>query len=138
MTGFYIATDILLILVSKHPDRGAVLERMREWLSRGDVPVTSTATISEINQVFLERDKLKHLRNFWNVMGNFFDEVRPVEKRDLERALDIEQEYAIGYGRAVHAAFFLNHGINCMFTSDPVFDRVAGIKRAYLNIMEGT
>jgi predicted nucleic acid-binding protein len=105
------------------------MERFLTW--NGQI-IISTSVLDEVYSYFVRRgvgSNTAAARNFVGLIQPLFKEVVRVEAGDLDRALDINEQFGIGYRRSVHTAVSFNRGIYRIFSEDRDFDRVPGLRR---------
>lgn len=128
----YLATDVLLTLASDRPDRKNIIEGIEHFLTWNGQLIVSTVVLDDVYRYFVSHGgetKTASVRNFISLVQPLFAEIVKVDPGDFDRALDINEQFSIGYRRSVHAAVSLNRGIYRILSEDREFDRITGLRR---------
>ncbi len=91
--------------------------------------VVDVEVFQEILHRYAAIDRKDAMRPCFALLDRIVDEIYPVEREDVDRAVSILLDTSLSARDALHAAVMLRRGVSRVMTFDRGFDRVTGIER---------
>ncbi len=112
-----------------HPNRERAQRSIETAIAVNERLVTDVEVFQEILHRYAAIDRKDAMRPCFALLDRIVDEIYPVEREDLDRAMSILLDADLSARDALHAAVMLRRGVNQIMTFDRGFDGVTGVER---------
>ena len=107
----------LFLLLSQHSGKKNFVAFLRQHLQAQGELCTSVLTLSEMLHIAtkaLTNKSLQQLHFYIKELEDLFEEILPVEHRDLQRAFTLQEKYGCSLTEALHISLIQAHGIEAL------------------------
>jgi predicted nucleic acid-binding protein len=127
----FVDSNVPMYLVgADHPHKGDARRLLEAAIADGERLVTDAEVLQEILHRYVAIDRRDAIQPAFDALVGVVDDVRPIERTDVERAKAI----VLGHPRlsardAVHLAVMAREGITRIMSFDAGFDGFPGVTR---------
>jgi hypothetical protein len=126
----FVDSNVPMYLVgAPHPNKSAARYLLDRLITDGEALVTDAEVLAEILHRYVSIRRSDAIADALAAVLDVVDEVYPIERADVTRAVEILGEAPISARDAVHVAVMRRRGVGRILTFDAGFDAVAGVER---------
>ena len=119
----------MYLVGAAHPNKERAQRALETAIAVNEQLVTDVEVFQEILHRYAAIDRKEAMRPCFALLDRIVDEIYPVEREDLDRAMGILLDTDLSARDALHLAVMLRRGVSRIMTFDQGFDRVGGIER---------
>lgn len=112
-----------------HPNKERAQQSIETAIAANEQLVTDVEVFQEILHRYAAINRKQAMGPCFALLERIVDEIYPVEREDIDRAMSILLDTDLSARDALHAAVMLRRGVSRIMTFDRGFDRVTGIER---------
>lgn len=126
----FVDSNIPMYLVGgAHPNKERAQRAIETAIAVNEQLVTDVEVFQEILHRYAAINRKQAMGPCFALLERIVDEIYPVEREDIDRAMSILLDTDLSARDALHAAVMLRRGVSRIMTFDRGFDRVTGIER---------
>lgn len=127
----FVDSNVPMYLVGvAHPLKAVARARLEEAISGGERLVTSAEVLQEILHRYVAIERREAIRPALDAIIGVVDEVYPVERADVEKAVEVlAGRLRMSARDALHVAVMARRQVKRILSFDGGFDGVPGIER---------
>lgn len=126
----FVDSNIPMYLVGgAHPNKERAQRSIETAIAVNEQLVTDVEVFQEILHRYAAINRKQAMGPCFALLERIVDEIYPVEREDIDRAMSILLDTDLSARDALHAAVMLRRGVSRIMTFDRGFDRVTGIER---------
>ena len=119
----------MYLVGAAHPNKERAQRAIEAAIAADERLVVDVEVFQEILHRYAAIDRKEAIRPCFELLDRIADEIYPVEREDVDRAMSILLDTSLSARDALHAAVMLRRGVSRIMTFDQGFDRVAGVER---------